>query len=54
MISASATPLIATAAFFLATSWLVLRAEPRIATPADERDASRASKGMHESCRRAS
>lgn len=51
MISASATPLIATAVLLVATSWLALT---RIAAAsATEREMSRASKGLHESCRRA-
>lgn len=54
MISASATPLIATAVLLVATSWLALTAKPRIsAASATERETSRASKGLHESCRRA-
>ena len=54
MISASATPLIATAAFLVATSWPALTVKPRIAAAsAEKRETSRASKGLHESCRRA-
>lgn len=54
MMSASATPLIATAVLLFATFWLALTAKPRIAAAsATEREMSRASKGLHESCRRA-